>query len=66
MNARGFLCSLPLGLGLYRHRPERIATCAGFAFRCEDCGATAATEAELLDLDGYVDPARWVSKRDAA
>ena len=46
--------------GLRRHRPERVATAAGFGWRCADCGCTAATELELLDGDdtGYVDPGR--------
>jgi hypothetical protein len=64
VNARGLLCALPLGL--YIHKPERIATAAGFAFRCTDCGATSTTEAELLHLNGYVNPSRWLHERDNA
>jgi hypothetical protein len=46
------------------HDPERIATAAGFAFRCRDCGRTATTEAELLHLDGYVSVERRAFDRD--
>lgn len=59
---KGLLCTV----GLYRHEPERIATAAGFAFRCKDCGRTAPTAGDLLRIDDYVDMRRKTFDRNAA
>jgi hypothetical protein len=58
------IVALLCALRVLDHAPERIATAAGFAFRCRDCGATAATEGELLNLDGYVRVDRRLFDRD--
>jgi hypothetical protein len=67
---RGLLCVAPLNI--LRHRPRRIQTALGSAFRCDDCSAARATVLEFDGEHGYVDPLRrpfarderYVSRRD--
>lgn len=43
------------------HDPERV----GFlGWRCRDCSTVAATEGELLDGTGYVNPLRRMFERE--
>jgi hypothetical protein len=56
------LCVAPLRI--LRHRPRRLITPLGSAYRCLDCGTAASTLLEFDGEHGYVDPERRPFARD--
>jgi hypothetical protein len=51
------LCAVPL-LHLGKHDPVRVATAAGFVYRCTLCGKARPTEEEFFSGNGHVHPER--------